>query len=284
MTRGALRRLGLPAPARNLAARLVRRGSTTVLLTGDWARLGNLLYYWLHADLRRREGSSYVVSANLDARRWLPQLPEIARRLSIDADRLGFFDRREWPPPPYYFQRFGVDFDADDLDRFVREYLLASPLLAACPPVTDAVVVNVRRGDFYSDVHQPNFGMDIASYLNQALTKAFDVGTSRAILVISDDISWSRGNLTEVLTRFTSNVRFSSAQPTPLRDFRQLAGARTLVLSNSTFAYWAGYVATVRFGEDAHVVAPAFHARHVDNGLAYQLHPTWDVIPVEGVG
>lgn len=262
----------------------VRRGKTTVLLTGEWARLGNVLFYWLHAHIRQRAGTRYVVRTSEAARPWLDHLPDLARQLTVEPAGVRFYDRREWPPPPDLFQRFGSDFDTGDLDAFVRTFLLGSPLLARPGRPDDVVVVNVRRGDYYSDdKHRRNFGMEIEGYLRQALTRAFARRPHGGVHVVSDDIAWCRDNLGTLLAAFSPAVTYAPPASTGFDDFAALCSARTLICSNSTFSYWGGYVSTVRFGGDAHVIVPAFHARHVNEGVAYQLLSAWDVVDAEGI-
>lgn len=260
---------------------MVRRGRRTVLLTEEWPRLGNFLYFWLHAYVNQRSGSDYRVMRNRTTEDWLRVLPEIRSQLTIPRDGLRVWDQREWPQPPEYYQRFGSDYSRSLLHDFVRGMLLESPLLAG---VDDggrgaSVVVNVRRGDYALPGHWRNFGFELEPYLTEALRRAAARRGILGILVVSDDPPWCSENLHHLLRPFAP-VKYGY-DSTPHEDFRTICGARTLVCANSTFSYWGGYVSSALHGPESHVIAPNFHARLVNGGVAFQLDPSWDVVPVD---
>lgn len=264
--------------AQKTAKTMLRRGRRTVLLTEEWPRFGNFLYFWLHAYVNQRSGSDYRVMRNTTTEDWLRELPEVRSQLTIPRGALRAWDQREWPQPPEYYQRFGSDYSRSLLHDFVRGMLLGSPLLAGVDDgVQDAgVVVNVRRGDYTLPGHWRNFGFDLEPYLTEALRRAAERRAIPGILVVSDDPPWCRENIDHRLRQFAP-TRYAD-HSIPREDFRAICGARTLVCANSTFSYWGGYVSNVL--RDSHVIAPDFHARLVNGGVAYQLDPTWDVVPV----
>lgn len=271
------------AHVRGASVRAVRRGKRTVLLTEEWPRFGNFMYFWLHAFVRQREGGDYRVLANDSTSSWLSQMPKVRQRLCVSRDEVRIWDQREWPSPPEYFQRFGSDFDAITLDGFIREMVLGSPLMlpSKLPRLGDQAVINVRRGDYYSDLtHRENFGFDIEPYLREALGRAFSVRSITGVVIVSDDIPWCQANVDHIARDYSGTVRYAEGGATPEDDFRTISCARTLICANSTFSYWGGYVSTVMHGSDAHVLAPDFHARKVNEGAAYQLHDRWDIVPV----
>lgn len=267
---------GVVQRVRACAATTVRRGSRTVLLTEEWPRFGNFLYFWLHAYVAQRSGSDYRVMRNRSTEGWLRELPEIQGQLTIPREGLRAWDRREWPQPPEYYQRFGSDFSRPLLHDFVREKLLGSPLLRGVQD--EGVVVNVRRGDYALPGHWSNFGFELEPYLKEAVRRALKRRPFAGLLVVSDDTAWCRRNLDGLLSGHAP-VRYAD-DSTPQEDFRAICGARTLVCANSTFSYWGGYVSNVLHGEQSHVIAPDFHARLVNDGVAYQLDPAWDVVHV----
>lgn len=268
----------IAAHARKVVASAVRRGNRTVLLTEEWPRFGNFLYFWLHAYVVQQAGIEYRVMRNRSTEAWLRELPEIRSLLTVDTGGLRPWDRREWPPPPEYFQRFGADFSRGVLHDFIRDMLRGSPLLTGVVEKSrrDEIVVNVRRGDYAHPGHRENFGFDLERYLVEALRRAVGRQPTAGLLVVSDDTPWCRNNLDSLLLD-VAPVRYAD-DSSPREDFRAICAARTLVCANSTFSYWGGYVSNVLHG--SHVIAPDFHARHVNDGFAHQLDPSWDIVPV----
>lgn len=267
---------------RRRAVHALRRGHRTVLLTQEWPKFGNFLYFWLHAYIRQEQGVDYRVLTNESTGTWLAQLPEVGRRLTVTGAQLRPWDQREWPPPPEYFQRFGTDYDRDSLDRFIREMILGSPLLAKPTMArTDGrVVVNIRRGDYYSEpAHRTNFGLDLESYLCEALHRATSARAVGGAVIVSDDIEWCRKNIDLLVRGYFEQVEYVDGSPED--DFRTISRARTLVCANSTFSYWGGYISSTLHGSGSHVIAPDFHARHVNGGKAYQLDDRWDTVHIE---
>lgn len=266
--------------ARRKANAVLRRGRRTVLLTEEWPRFGNFLYFWLHAYVAQRSGSDYRVMRNRSAEDWLRELPEIQSRLTIPREGLRAWDRREWPQPPEYYQRFGSDYSRLLLQDFIRGMLLGSPLLTGLGSGvrSEDVVVNVRRGDYALPGHWSNFGFELEPYLTEAVRRAVERRPVAGLLVVSDDTTWCRKNLDGLLGGYAP-VRYAD-DSTPQEDFRAICGARTLVCANSTFSYWGGYVSNVLHGQQSHVIAPDFHARQVNEGVAYQLDSEWDIVPV----
>lgn len=186
------------AQAKRLAKRAIRRGNRTIVTTPFWVRFGNLLYLWMRASIEQDKGRDLRILANEAARPWLAELPLIRETLSVEEMRL--WDRREWPK---LSQDFGSDFDRKSLETFIETMLLPSPLLweGRLPELRSQVVVNVRRGDYYSHPeHRANYGFDVEPYLGDALVVARARRDFTSIRVVSDDIEWCRANLGGILS------------------------------------------------------------------------------------
>ncbi len=246
----------------------MRRGSRTVVMTPEYGlRLGNLLYLWLRAHAQSAAGRPTWTLAAPAMEPWLQVFPRL-RPITLDRPELRFSDRRE-RLNDHLFQRFGVDFSAQQVRAFVRDSL--APHVA--PAADDGLVVNVRRGDYYS--HAPfreKFEFDQVGYLREALGTIGDV---RRLTVVSDDPAWCRAHLDPILR--TTGAQPEYADTDPVANFLTVAGARRIIGTNSTFSYWAAYIAGV-LHDDAHVVMPVFHARTVRGTDAYQLDPDWIAI------
>lgn len=248
----------------------MRRGDRTVIMTPQAGlRFGNWLYLWLDAHQRRADGEPTLVLRAPGMEPWLHAFPSLST-LTVSPEEMRFHDRREWDETSWN-QRFGTDFSRESLHAFIGDAL--APSLISQDTDTDTVVVNVRRGDYYSSPGlRERYGFDQQGYLRAALQV---VGRAERALVVSDDIEWCRANL-DGLIRET--VVFTDyAQPGPVENFRAVATARTLIGTNSTFSYWGGYIADM-LHNDAVIVMPRFHARFDGDTAAYQLDPGWTVI------
>lgn len=248
------------------ALEMLRHGDRTVITTPSTGlRLGNLLYVWLQAHRRTRAGTRTLALEVHPMKPWLTAFPGLAA-FTIARDSMRFDDRREWDPT-WLYQRFGIDFVADDLTAFVRETI--APHVA--PDATGTLVINVRRGDYYEDF-AGKYAFDQVGYVRAALER---VAPADRALVISDDADWCRANLDTIIRRRVGDVEY--ARPDPLGNFLAVAGASRIIGSNSTFTYWAAYVAGI-IHTDPEVVMPRFHARMAHGTDAHQLDPRWTVI------
>ena len=248
----------------------LRRGDRVVVMTPPAGlRFGNWLYLWLDAHQRTAAGEPTLVLEVPGMAPWLDEFPRL-RDLTVTRDRLRFHDRREWNEDSWS-QRFGLDFTRSTLDAFIGSALL--PELRADEDQGETLVINVRRGDYFSDpTHAARYGWDIAGYIVDALAAA---GAAGRALVVSDDAQWCRQELDPLIRSSVADVAY--AEPDPSRNFRAIAGARRLIGTNSTFSYWGGYVAGARF-PSARIVMPRFHGRLPQGSDAYQLDPSWIVV------
>lgn len=261
-------------------AKPLRRGKRTVYSTPQSGRgFGNFLYYWLHADIQQSRGRDYRVLWTPGMEAWLAELPIVRDRLSITLEAMSFFDRRV-ASEDTWVDRFGVDFTREELGSFIRRFLIGSPLLGDPRPDTSTVTVNVRRGDYYSvPAIRGAYGFDLPAYLGVALPLALaEGGPAETIRVVSDDIDWCRTRLDGIFAQHAPRVDYRPPTDPPQENFRVVANAQRLIGTNSSFTYWAGYVSNVRYPDASQVVMPDFHARHLNQGHAYQLDPTWLVV------
>ncbi len=237
--------------------------------------LGNHLYLYLWAWGQRRCGVEAWVLRRPGMDAWFEHFPHL-EELLIDERSVGFLDRRELN----FAQAANVDFQVGDLPAFITAYL-GSVLVPR--PADGSVVVNVRRGDYYSNaVHRQRYGFNVAQYVRAALQGLSTQAPVTSVEVISDDPAWCRDSLAWLADE--APVVFADRIGGPYGDFVRLAQARRLVLANSTFSYWGGYVSNALYGTNhADVWAPWFHSRTGDNHAAYQLDPRWSVVTdIEG--
>lgn len=255
---------------------LVRRGDRTVLWTEDYHMgVGNHLYLWLWADTRVARGEDVVVLRRPTMDAWLPHFPDI-QPLVVTRDHVGLTDRRIVDSP----QRFGIDFTVEQLESFIQRRVRTAPAIAAVDPAEvdpHRVVVNVRRGDYYSNTRfRGIYGIDLDAYVRVAIERAAGDRPIGSIHVVSDGIDWCRarlGWLDEV-----APLTFVEGE-TPLQNLVTIATARRLILTNSTFSYWGAHISNVIHGNNhADVYAPWFHVRTIEGGRSIQNDPRWTII------
>lgn len=217
---------------------------------------------------------------------WLEVFPA-ARALTIDRRDVRFTDRRLLTgnlEPDAPVPAFHKDFTAAEQDAFVGEVLLGPgpfrDLVEQRRGPAGDVVVNVRRGDYYDPAHRAEFGMDIQAYLRDALDRVAATGAITSIRVVTDDPQWCRSNLRWLVER-TAVLDLATEPRTPVSDLATLAGAPRLVLANSTFSYWGGYLAEVvrrAASTPGDTWAPSGFSRSVNGGRSWLLDDRWQVV------
>lgn len=252
-----------------------RRSAPTIQFTPEAVRGGNILYYWQWAYLGRSEGQRRAVLETSHMLPWIEEFPVLAE-LTVARSSIGPFDQRAFATRHHY----GSSFSTQENREFCRWLIEGSPaflsrLDQARQVIDDSTcVVNVRRGDYYSvPEFRAEFGIDIRSHVIEALEILERRGRlSDDLLIVSDDPEWCRTNLSEILP---SAPRFLAHRSSMFDDLAALATARSLVLSNSTFAYWGSFLAST-LRSDHLAIAPPLHQRTSDaRRISDLFSPTW---------
>jgi len=263
-----------------------RRRNRTVLLTYPGLGVGNYLYFALRAYLFSGEGRDYRVTLDDGVRPWLAVMPGL-QSYFVEHSDVRLLERREHISPSF-FQTFGDDFNGDDLDRYITQKVLPSPLFngwheRSSQLAQDGVLtVNVRRGDYYAtEAFRRIYGFDVASYVHVAVAEAHrDNGDFGRIHVVSDGVDWCRQHL-PWLEDYTERVTFVGPADSPQQHLVDVALSPTLILTNSTFSYWGAYISNVIHRANlSDVWAPRFFGRglRAEGSSAWQLDPRWSVI------
>lgn len=277
------------APARGaLTALRARFGRRRVNLAEEFMGFGNLLYLWVWAASGGEDELPRAVLQTEKGRPWADLVPDFRDRFILARDDLRLLDQRGF----YWAEkaRWAGDprgFTDDGRTDFVRRWLAPAPLLAGVGegPLAepDCLVVNVRRGDFYSDHFRAEFAMDVEGYLEQAVPAALDRdGPVRRLHLVSDDLAWCRTHLAG-LRRYAAEVTADEMRRSPLADLRDLVTARRLVITNSTFSMWAAAIGNVLLAERgidnrAQVWVPGFFQRRYAPGRCFEYDPAWSCI------
>ena len=264
------------ARARTLSA--VRTREPAVLWGNEPMNGGNYLFLWVTAWSRQKHsGEQWLVRYKPKMQPWLDEFPGL-KALTVLEEHVNWRQRRtvEWG------QEAGTDFLLPDIRAFVREVLLpGSRFPERWETITpEATVVNVRRGDYYSvPRYRQRYGFDVESYVRVALDRKL-ADRDGPVVFVSDDPAWCLEHLAGAVPWTTPTVM--PGPHDPFQDLAQLSAARQLVLANSTFSYWGGYIASARPPQDRPVrtVAPLFLARdlYVYNESPLLL-PEWLAVP-----
>ncbi|MFJ4166438.1 alpha-1,2-fucosyltransferase [Microbacterium sp. NPDC089698] len=276
MTRAARMRSALRAHALVPLGRLF--GAPRVQLTSPLTGAGNHLYDWLWAYRHDRPGSPARVQHQPSMDPWLAEFPllggltiPLAEAPRLVADFRGSHE-----------DMFGQHFTRAEVDGFCRALVASSSsfrerLSRAEDEIgPGAVVVNVRRGDYYAhDFLRAAYALDIEGYVGASLRELRRRRIpADQVVIVSDDVPWCVRHLPAVVDL---PLRALAHRTSALDDFAALAAARTLVLANSTFSFWGAHVATA-LRPDTVVLAPPYHL--IDDGVPdrKRFDPAWQVI------
>lgn len=275
---------------RSVAAALlapVRHRGRRVAWTPEFMGLGNLLQLAMWAHDGTVSGEPRWIRSTPRLEPWLEIFPGL-RAVVLMPGEVRFTDRRV-RPWSQAARAAGVEgavalhepVDVSAVERFVRDVLLpGSRLEAGCEGAVadDALVVNVRRGDYYSDPEiRRQYGFDLVGYLRVAVQGSVaHEGDPTCIVVVSDDLDWCRRELGWLADVAPTTWRVDSG---PVDDFMTVSAARRAILSNSTFSYWAAHVGNVLHGDNhASVWAPRFFDRTQNGGRSWLLDERWTVV------
>lgn len=169
-----------------------------------------------------------------------------------------------------------MDFSKADLHAFINKDLEEdiNRLLHENPHAFD-VVFNIRRGDFYKKEYKYLYGFDQLTYLKQVVSSR-SIPLDATIAIISDDIDWCKENLSFLTDVF---VKVTFLDTTPIEAFIECIKAHQLVITNSTFSYWAAYLNTY-FSPEHIIYAPSYSTKKIKKGKQISALDHWRIIPV----
>lgn len=120
---------------------------------------------------------------------------------------------------------------------------------------TNAIGIHLRFGDYENSYKTRNFhGMTASSYFDEAINYLLNtLNQVDKIIFVTDDKDRAKifvGKLRSCQTLIPIEVISS----TPIHDLATLSSCSGIVLSNSSFSWWAGYLGSSL--RESHVVAP----------------------------
>lgn len=288
MTRVAQVKRSVENTARSLGTKIihkVRTGPNAYYIVPPFARGGNWLYVWCKAFSQSRESGALAKTIPLPGMEtWIEEFPLLTNLIAPSA-KIPFRDLR--------FHGFNQDversFSAEDRQAFIEQIILSSDkfrnrIREAQKLITeDSLVISVRRGDYFSNpsINQ-TFGIDSVTYIRSALKMALSTFNPSNIIVTSDDLAWCESELS-YLSQIAPTT-FLKLDDTMFGDLAVLAAAHRLILTNTTFGYWGGYIADAL--NQAQVWVPSEHELNGftdPNGRCIQHMAQWaTVTPPQG--
>ena len=141
-----------------------------------------------------------------------------------------------------YFQSFRY---FQDIEVPLRNYLL-NKLFSKPFQYSDVPTIHIRLGDYITNPQARKVhGIVSSNYIDAGINQ-FNTDKN-SCRIVTDDFSGLEAFFPELYKEIDSQNIFSGGQ---LSDFRLLAGSKNLIIANSTFSWWAAYLA------DGKVVAP----------------------------
>jgi hypothetical protein len=176
-----------------------------------------------------------------------------------------------------YFQN--SQYHANSKDNILEGIARTSPVITRSKNFSiNNVSIQIRLGDFKNKIIRKKIGLLSHEYFKKSLNSIkFDPDSSITVFSdsISEALSLSRENISQTL-----KFEMSPGYVTPLENLAGLALSRNLIISNSTFGWWAAQLSEYLQHIDA-VVAPEFWSRsqpcsrQLSNSDWIKLTPTW---------
>ena len=164
-----------------------------------------------------------------------------------------------------YFQSYKYIDREKILKHFRRNTPIITKINKLYPDLLSSnfTVIHVRRGDYLKVLYKHPFcGLN---YYKEAIKK---IGSNKKFIVVSDDIQWCKKNIKAINIQYIENS-------SPIIDFFIMTLSNNLIISNSSFSYWAAFLNEKK----VKVIAPSlwFGFRHnVDTSEL--LLPEYDII------
>lgn len=254
--------------------------TTDVIITPKGARWGNLLYFFLRAYIFEQQGKSLKILYTQhmdDLTAYFPHL----KKYIITENQVKFYHKKD--ASNNFYQVFNQDFTEEDLNDFIKEYLVSSelvkPILSSLPePTIHELTINIRRGDFYEKGNSSIYGYDQIGFIKHVFENYLKDKKWSRINILSDNMQWCKENFS-FLNEHTPCLNFPELSDNKIiTSFLWVSNSKNLILSNSTFSFWAAYVSNYLYQSQESTYCPIFGSRKIENTALYQYNPKWVMI------
>lgn len=129
-------------------------------------------------------------------------------------------------------------------------------------PKLDSLAVHIRRGDYVNDPIAREFHLVCSpEWYDRAIKFALAKKSAPKIYIFSDHLEWAKQRYS-----YLKNVVFVESSQTPAIDMLKMSCFKRIVISNSSFSWWASYI-----GKSNEVIAPT----HWFNGISTKSLPIY---------
>lgn len=135
---------------------------------------------------------------------------------------------------PLYFTHGADDLMSQALISLAEKYSI---------PAQDEVFMHVRRGDYLLAKHQGHHGLASIDYFDRAARFIRAVQPGAAFRVFTDSPDQIP---TEFLTRWNARIDDNQLEVSPIQALLMLAANNGLIMSNSSFSWWAAWISQSR--------------------------------------
>ncbi len=254
--------------------------STKVIITPKGARWGNLLYFFLRAYLFEKQGKSLRVLYTNHMNDLLRFFPELNKYVIYEKE-VKFFHEKD--STNTFYQIFNKDFTEQNINDFIKEHLLSSNFVQCFfrnhpKPKKEDITINIRRGDFFEKGNSSIYGYDQVAFIKHIFKNHLPKKKWNQVNILSDDINWCKENF-DFIKEYTSELNFPELNEDKIiLSFLWVANSKNLILSNSTFSFWAAYISNYLYHSQENTYCPIFGSRRIENTALYQFNPKWNMI------
>jgi len=228
---------------------------------------GNILYFLVQSEIKNKK----LLTSNDKIHYWIAYFPGFKKQIKY----VKFLKDQE---VTNYYQFINEDFSLQELQKFIQKYFSNNNLVLDYKnkqEQEDVLYIHVRRGDYYSNsLYKSYYGFDIVGFIQFCFISQ-NVNYQKNIVVESDDIKWCKDNL-QFLTHHTDKLIFSESKP--IEAFLSLSTAKKILMTNSTFAYWAGYISNSLYKGENEMYVPNFVSRISGYDKNKQFLTNWKII------
>ncbi len=163
---------------------------------------------------------------------------------SVFLSKNDFYLKGYWQNPDLFSAHFN-----DLVVQIAPSFRLSEKCMELLSRMNDRMVgIHVRRGDFLTN---KSFGACALEYYTQAMQYLSSKVRSPQFIIFTNDKSWVLKNFPPAFSwTIYSN---DNDKYTDIEELYLLSKFQSLILSNSTFSWWGGYLS---FRNDRHIVCP----------------------------
>ncbi len=149
--------------------------------------------------------------------------------------------------PPYYLDGYWQSelYFNDVIDTIRRDFIFKESLtgknkeLSEKIDETNSVSIHIRRGDYLNNKNKKIHCICSLQYYQASINKILEKINNPTFFIFSDDIEWSRKNLT---TDFDTTYISHNIGKTSYNDMNLMSLCKNNIIANSSFSWWGAWL------------------------------------------